>query len=152
MILQYPCRNRDNPYSEASGQKPIQVRIKPKSGYVEVDIPVHISNNYDKEKGIEYGEAMRKSKVLQEGGSYGVAGGLGTAAHRRSSRSEPNESSESSQDETESSQEDLPEGSAHSDNKGHAMNKITFSGFIMIRDSTEPFFCVGAFRDGKKEE
>ena len=143
MVLQYPNRDRSQPYSEATGQKPIELRIKPKCGLVEIDVPLNLHTNFDKAKGIEYGEAMRKSKVLQGGGSYGMAGGLGIASQVRSSKNEARASA------AEPSQEALLENFSDSNNKGHVMNKITLSGQINPYKEGDPQYFLGVFRRGK---
>jgi hypothetical protein len=57
-------------------QKPQQLRLKPKTGLVEVDIPINTSEFYDDQKGSTYGNAMRKSRLVRSGGGYGMSGGL----------------------------------------------------------------------------
>ena len=143
LIIQYPNRDPGQPYSNKTGQKPLELRIKPKCGLVEVDIPMDIHKNYDKEKGIIYGEAMRKSRVLQEGGSYGMAGGLGIG-------SKPRPTTTGSQASTveEPSHESLLANFDDANNKGHVMNKITLGGTIVpFKPGNDPNYYIGVFRE-----
>lgn len=141
MVLQYPNRDPSQPYSDKTGQKPLELRIKPGCGLVEVDIPMDVHQNFDKEKGILYGEAMRKSRVLQEGGSYGLAGGFGSGPKPRpAAGGNPAASSE------EPIHEILLENFEDANNKGHVMNKITLGGQIIPYKDTDPTYMIGAFR------
>ena len=145
LIIQYPNRDPGQPYSNKTGQKPLEIRIKPKCGLVEVDIPMDIHTNFDKEKGIIYGEAMRKSHVLQEGGSYGMAGGLGIG-------SKPRSTATGSQTFTteEPSHESLLANFDDANNKGHVMNKITLGGTIVpFKSGNDPNYYIGVFKGGE---
>lgn len=143
MLIQYPNRNIRQEYRAACGNKPSEIRIKPKCGLVEVDIPVNPHKEYNKEKGVEYGEAMRKSRLLQEGGSYSLGGGLGitTKGASRADRGVP-----------------PPEGPSHekllehfddANNKGHVMNKITLGGQVYPFKNGDPIYMTATFKDGE---
>ena len=143
MLLQYPNRDIGQPYSDRIGLKPLELRIKPKCGLVEVDIPMILHSNFDKDKGIQYGQAMRNSRILQEGGSYGLAGGLRAgllAARLRLSNQEHNRTSE------EPSHETLLENFEDADNKGHVMNKLTLGGRIVPWEDGDPIYFLGVFK------
>lgn len=143
MLLQYPNREAGQEYRAANGQKPLEIRIKPKCGLVEVDIPMNIHANFDKVKGIEYGEALRSSRLLQRGGSYGLAGGLAVGtkptvkdARRATAPEGP-------------SQEKLLENFEDADNKGHVMNKITLGGMVVPFRDGNPIYMTATFKGGK---
>ena len=142
MLIQYPNRRIGQEYRAASGNKPLEIRIKPKCGLVEVDIPINIHENYDKEKGVEYGEALRKSRVLQEGGSFGLGGGLRIGLHlelkddRRVSPEGP-------------LPEKLLENFEDANNKGHVMNKITLGGQIYPFKNGDPIYMSATFKEGE---
>lgn len=144
LLLRFPNRRPDQPYCARFGQKPLELRIKSKFGHVELDIPVDIHENWDHEKAIEYQQAMRKSTVLQHGGSYGLAGGLGTTA-----KSAPADKSGDSSRATGPSKETLLANIDDANNKGHVMNKITLAGRIFPPDNTAPRYLFGTFKDGK---
>ena len=55
-----------------------EVRLKPRTGMVEVDVPVsHAHADYDREKGQRWGSALQRSVAAKNGGSHGLAGGFG---------------------------------------------------------------------------
>ncbi|KAL9112221.1 MAG: hypothetical protein Q9187_007801 [Circinaria calcarea] len=76
IVCRFPNRDRNQPYNAASGMKPLEIRFKPKCGLMQIDVPMDVYRNYNREKGVEYGEAMKRSKLLQKGGDYGLAGGF----------------------------------------------------------------------------
>ena len=144
MLMQYPNRRVGQEYRGATRNKPLEIRIKPKCGLVEVDIPVDIHANFDKEKGVEYGEAMRKSRFLHEGGSYSLGGGLGIGPRPTASKSDR--------------QVPPPEGPSHekllenfddANNKGHVMNKITLGGQIYPFKNGDPIYMAATFKEGE---
>ena len=143
LLVQYPNREIGQEYRSANGQKPLELRIKPKCGVVEVDVPINVFSNFDQTKGIEYGEAMRSSRVLQQGGSYGLGGGLGIGAkppikdgRRVIAPDGP-------------SHEKLLENFEDADNKGHVMNNITLGGLIVPFRDGDPIYMTAAFKGGK---
>lgn len=144
MLLQYPNREVGQEYRASSGNKPSEIRIKPKCGLVEVDIPVDVQVNYDKEKGVEYGEALRKSRLLQEGGSYSLGGGLGIGPKPTSKgdrRAPPPQGP---------SHEKLLENFNDANNKGHVMNKITLGGQIYPFKNGDPIYMAATFKEGRQ--
>lgn len=143
MLIQYPNREVGQEYRAATGNKPLEIRIKPKCGLVEVDIPVDVHVNYNEEKGVEYGEAMRKSQLLQEGGSYSLGGGLGLGSRPTSKgerRALPSEGP---------SHEKLLENFDDANNKGHVMNKITLGGQIYPFKNGDPIYMAATFNEGE---
>jgi hypothetical protein len=81
LLLQYPAhRPSSKPYSARTRQKPTSLRIKPNTGFLEVDVPIDTTENYNREKGSDYGKALKRSRVGQQGGTHGLAGGFNTGA------------------------------------------------------------------------
>jgi hypothetical protein len=79
LLLQYPAhRPSSKPYNIRTLQKPTSLRIKPNTGLLEVDIPIDTRDNYNCEKGSEYGKALKRSRVDQQDGTHGLAGGFNT--------------------------------------------------------------------------
>ena len=142
MLLQYPNREASQEYRAKNKSKPLEIRIKPKSGVVEVDIPMDIHSNFDKEKGIQYGEAMRTSQLMQQGGSYGLAGGMGIepSKSKNDRRAPPPETP---------LYERLLDNFEDSNNKGHVMNKITLGGRVVPFKDGEPIYMLATFKGGK---
>lgn len=79
-VLQFPNRDAKQKYSENSQSQPLAMRIKPDVGMVEIDVPMMAWNNYDRGKGLKWGDAIRKSNVSRGGGSHGLPGGFGIGA------------------------------------------------------------------------
>lgn len=142
LLLQFPNRENDQEYRAATGQKPLELRWKPKCGLVELDIPLNIHHNYDKEKGIQYGEALRNSRVLQQRGSYGLAGGMGVG-------SKPSKDDKRAPPPEGPTTEKLLANFDDSNNKGHVMNKITLGGQIVPFKDGDPIYMTATFRGGK---
>ncbi|KAL8678014.1 MAG: hypothetical protein Q9224_007148, partial [Gallowayella concinna] len=87
--------------------------------------------------------AIQKSSVLQQGGSYGLAGGLGTGAQTPSNKKPTDHSTTAGP-----CMETLLANPADANNKGHVMNKITLAGRIIPFDDTQSRYLCGVFRDG----
>lgn len=79
-VFQYIDRPQSLPYNARKNQKPMELRMKPSTGLVEIDVPIKTRTTYDVEKGMKYGEAMKKSRSARDGGSFGVAGGFSAGA------------------------------------------------------------------------
>lgn len=142
LLLQYPNREPGQEYRASNGQKPLELRIKPKCGLVELDVAMNIHANFDKEKGIHYGEALRTSRLLQQGGSYGLPGGLGIGPRpvKDSGRAAPPEGPSTVK---------LLENFEDSNNKGHVMNKITLGGMIVPFKDGDPIYMTATFKGGE---
>ncbi|KAJ5690477.1 hypothetical protein N7462_004869 [Penicillium macrosclerotiorum] len=60
-VFQYLDRPGSKPYNERHGQKPTGLRMKPGTGLVELEVPIFTRPGaYDMNKGLKYGEAMKK--------------------------------------------------------------------------------------------
>lgn len=79
-LLHYLNRTRERPYSQRFGAQPVDVRIKPNSGHLELDVELSTSYNFNKYQGLKWGDAVQAAKTIQnESGTYGPASGLGVA-------------------------------------------------------------------------
>ncbi|KAL9005147.1 MAG: hypothetical protein Q9188_002061 [Gyalolechia gomerana] len=148
LLLRFPGRSADQPFCTRNGNKPLELRIKPKHGHVEIDIPIDIhSANWDKVKAIKYQHAMRKSSTLQQGSSYDMAGGFGVNDEPAPTK-KSKESKESKEDTSanEPSMETLLSNIDDANNKGHIMNKITLGGRIQPHDPNQPRLMAGTFK------
>ena len=159
ILLRYPDKGGDR--SEEKGgekgvdntpymqhNKPIEFRIKPIFGLIEVDVPLmpH-AGVFDKLKGIMYGEAMRKSRIVRErGGSYGIAGGFGLGGSFAKARTELGRGL--ANDEMDPNVGELLDDYDKAIEDGHVLTKITLGGHINIRNETSPNLYVGHFQDG----
>ncbi|EPS32709.1 hypothetical protein PDE_07669 [Penicillium oxalicum 114-2] len=77
-VFQYLDRPASKPYNERRGQKPTVMRMKTDSGLVEMEVPIFTRCTYDVDKGIRYGDALKKGRLARNGGAYGMAGGFST--------------------------------------------------------------------------
>ncbi|KAI1264239.1 hypothetical protein F5Y18DRAFT_391511 [Xylariaceae sp. FL1019] len=75
LVLQHPNKqgHQNRAYDYAS-----EVRLKPKSSMIEVDVPISSANtDYDRDKGQRWGAALAKSNNSKNGGGHGLSGGFG---------------------------------------------------------------------------
>jgi DNA-directed RNA polymerase-3 subunit RPC5 len=140
-IFQFPNRDASQDYSEANNAKPVELRIKPKTGMVELDVPLDAYRNYDRAKGATWGEAMRKVN-MKGGGNYGLPGGFGiggnTAAGRRGKE-------EGDDDVRERIMADYPAAVAQQ----RVLVKQTLGGQVVPKETAGPQYMVGTFRKSK---
>jgi RPC5 protein len=77
LVLQYPAyRPSSRPYNASRLQKPSELRLKPNTGLVEIDVPIVTSEHYNQDAGARYGKAISDSKTLHGKTSHGLAGGF----------------------------------------------------------------------------
>ncbi|QUC20238.1 uncharacterized protein UV8b_04479 [Ustilaginoidea virens] len=75
LVLQQPNRTDDAPRPP-----PTELRLKPQSGMVEVDLPLDNTRAYDRDKGLRWGRVLQSSLAAKSGGTHGLAGGFGFGA------------------------------------------------------------------------
>jgi DNA-directed RNA polymerase-3 subunit RPC5 len=141
-----------------------EVRIKWKSGFVEVDVPIPketlMSDQYDRVAAIKYGEALRKTKDLGQT-AYGAAAGF----ERKLPRSTKRKDTTNDEDLDDDAGEDPASASAaapveEDDNlekylanyedaidKGHVLQTTTWSGRIYEADEAAGWDAIGVVRD-----
>ncbi|GJC78492.1 DNA-directed RNA polymerase III subunit rpc5 [Colletotrichum liriopes] len=73
-VLQQP--NRTDPRQAT----PTEMRLKARSGMVEVDVPLDYTQSYDREKGMKWGRQLKASLEAKNGGTHGLSGGFGVGA------------------------------------------------------------------------
>ena len=138
LLLQYPDREPNQKYCDSIGQKPVEVRIKPKSGIVEVDVPMDTEANFDREKGVDFGCALRKSNFSQRGQSYGLPGGLGIGPNKAVRNDESTLTDGPPR-------EGLLEKFGEANDGGHVMNRITLGGRIIPFRDGDPMYMIATF-------
>ena len=146
-LLQYPNRPRNRPYSNRNGATPKTMRIKPRSGYLEVDVKLNTSHNFNKYMGLKWGDASRVSKDLHNrSGTYGLAAGL-TAARPRAMTKDTNTLKDpfDRELELENNLADFNE----LEKEGKVFSTQTLGGQIIRHDERheqgKPIYLVGAF-------
>jgi DNA-directed RNA polymerase-3 subunit RPC5 len=140
-ILQFP--NREQPYNKENHSQPLKLRVKPEAGMVELDVPLDAWRNYDRGKGIKWGEAMKKSNMIQGGRTHGLPGGFsiggGPPAGRGRGRGEAEE---------EIDQERLLADYAGAIQRDQVLTKQTLGGQTVLNEDTTPQYMIGTFRNG----
>ncbi|EAS34916.3 uncharacterized protein CIMG_00270 [Coccidioides immitis RS] len=147
-LLQYPDRSSTQPYSDLTLQKPTELRLKPKTGLVEVDIPINTRVNYDERKGLRYGNALKKSRIIQEGGTHGIAGGFNTGGVVTGKTKLEGDSVAKDywDDEDGGGYRDLEDEELKA---GHIMTTQTLGGRIKEAIEGDPVYMLGAFKDNE---
>ena len=141
LLLKYPTRQPEELYCDAFGNKPLELRIKPKCGLIEVDVPIDVYHHYDRQKGLEYGAALQRKAFSGDANSfYGVSSGLNTASTRRDDA----ESSVLEGPPLEKMLKAFDEANAN----GLVMNKITLGGRIEPFKDGDPVYMFATFEKG----
>lgn len=128
-LLQYPAhRPYSKPYNATGKQTPTALRVKSKSGFVEVDIPILLHENYNASTGEKYGKAVADSRTIHLGGTHGLAGGFTSSAHSRL--------------------RDVPQ---HEDflSSSPFLRTQTLGGKIVAPTARDPIYLLGCFRQNQ---
>lgn len=143
-VLQYLDRPTGHPYDERHGQKPTAFRMKPQTGLVEVDVPINTRVNYDVNKGLRYGDALRKSRVAREGGAYGMAGGFNTGGAVPGAGAGAGGGGRGVKTEGDVEMADVEEKKGEA---GASLLRVqTLGGRIKVPEEGDPVYMLGAFR------
>jgi DNA-directed RNA polymerase III subunit RPC5 len=173
-LLQYPNRPHKFPYSEEHDCKPSELRIKPKSGFIEVDVPMNVNASFDKRKSVIWGQARRRigdecngqvdfgiasgfsSRVLMARGPRGAGTGAGArrdgsaGAGARSGRGQEQEDDDEDEEvEGDEKVDRMVHDFQNSNQKGYVMNTQTLGGQVQHADKGDCFYMMGAFRGGE---
>lgn len=139
-LLQYPNRNRSQAYNERNGARPVDFRLKPQAGFMEMDIGMNPSANFNKFQSLVWGEAMRKSKANGGSATFGAAAGFApTKGGKGRGKQENGEMS-------------VDQGLARFQeavNRDAVFQKQTLGGQILQDEVGNPNYMLGAFRGGK---
>ncbi|KAL8921236.1 MAG: hypothetical protein Q9208_005847 [Pyrenodesmia sp. 3 TL-2023] len=139
LILRFPNRRPDQEFADVNRNKPLELRIKPKYGFVELDVPITFLSDSDAFKAMKIQQAMMRSAIIQKGGSYGMAGGFGVNEEPASTKKGKGKAKESAP--TEDTAPPDPEQLGDWE-----FNKITLSGMIQRYDDTKPRLMAGVFK------
>lgn len=141
-VLQFPNRDSKQHYSVANGSSPFKMRIKPNAGMVEMDVPMDALRNYDREKGIKWGEAIKKSNMSKNGGSHGMPGGFGIGGAQGSGRGRGR--GQNPDDDT--LQRRILEDYENAVRREEVLVKQTLGGQCVSSEDTTPQYMIGTFR------
>jgi DNA-directed RNA polymerase-3 subunit RPC5 len=120
------------------------MRIKPSAGMVELDVPLDAWRNYDREKGVKWGEAIKKSNTAKGGGSHGLPGGFGIGGAQSGGRGRARIPENEQLD-----QEKLLEDYPLAVSRENVLTKQTLGGQAVPNDETNPQYMIGTFRKGR---
>lgn len=135
-MLQYPNRPKEKPY-DATSQQPVAMRVKPDSGFVEIDLSVDTQSNFDREKGVRWGHAVQESHA--EGfASFGLSSGLGSKSAR------PVVHKETDGESREILIMDRLDRFATTEARGEVMNKMVVGGQILKHEPGMPHYMLGS--------
>jgi DNA-directed RNA polymerase-3 subunit RPC5 len=143
-ILQFPNRESSQKYNEANGSGPQKLRIKPDAGMVELDVPLDVRRSYDRAKGIKWGEAMKKSNMIQGGRTHGLPGGFGIGGVQPAGRGRGRGEAEQEID-----QDTLLADFEGAIERGQVLEKQTLGGQTLFNEETMPQYMVGTFYKSK---
>ena len=143
-ILQFPNRDVKQPYDAKHESQPYTMRVKEKAGMVELDVPVNVWANFDRDKGVRWGEAIKKSNNAKNGGSHGLPGGFGIGGAAHSGRGR----GRGADDEDVNVQMLMRNYDAAVIN-GQVLQKQTLGGQFISNEDTTPRYMIGAFRKGE---
>jgi DNA-directed RNA polymerase-3 subunit RPC5 len=124
------------------------MRIKPNSGYMEVDVKLNTEQNFNKYMGLKWGDANKASRELHNlSGTYGPAAGL-MGAKPRTMAANRTALKDKSDRELDFENDLVNFHQAEADKKLHASQ--TLGGQIIRHDGDaevgKPFYFVGAFQ------
>ncbi|KAL1311188.1 hypothetical protein AAFC00_001383 [Neodothiora populina] len=142
-LLQYPVRARHQPYNERHGARPTEMRIKPQAGFIEMDVQLNTSANFNKFQGLVWGDAMRKAQAAGNA-TYGAAAGFAPAgAPKGRGRGAGGVGGEASSMEAIDSNLSRFNDSL---NRNIVYTKQTLGGQIVQDETGNPNYMLGAFR------
>lgn len=82
-LLQYHNRPREQPYNQRHGSRPVDLRMKPLSGHLELDVNLNTNLNFNKYQALKWGDALETAKVVQNpGATFGPAAGFAATRAR----------------------------------------------------------------------
>lgn len=143
-VLQFPNRDAREHYSKDNNSEPLKLRVKPESSMVEIDVPIDVWQNYDKEKGIKWGDAMKKSSMSKGGGSHGLPGGFGIGGAQPTGRGRGR-----GELDDELNHERLLGDYAGAVQRDQVLKKQTLGGQSVHKEVTNPQYMIAVWRDSK---
>ena len=115
------------------------MRIKPKSGFLEMDIPLSTEAHFNKHQGLRWGNAVQKADASGVT-TFGAAAGFGPGNMQRRGRG-----GETLDEYGDGSLENFDE----SVQRKQVHNKQTLGGRILKNEDGKPNYMLGTFRGGR---
>ncbi|TID26039.1 putative dna-directed rna polymerase iii complex subunit rpc37 [Venturia nashicola] len=145
-LLQFPNRDREQPYNFRHGAQPVEMRMKPKTNFMELDIATNVASNFDKSKGMLWGSAIKTAKESGAAG-FGMSSGFGKG-NRGNELFNPDKKGKKARDGGQP-----PLGKTRSERfddaneAGKVLNKQTLGGQIVLPAEGKPMYMLGTFRE-----
>ncbi|KAF2188283.1 hypothetical protein K469DRAFT_627806 [Zopfia rhizophila CBS 207.26] len=146
-LLQYLNRAPDYPFTDATGCRPSEMRIKQESGFIEVDVPVNVRQNFNRPMGVRWGESVRKTKG-QGQKAWGIASGF-ERVHVPRLGGRPGASGEQTAADEEDKVDEYIQNFEDANEKGHVLNTQTLGGQIIKENAGYSNYMIGTFRDNQ---
>jgi DNA-directed RNA polymerase-3 subunit RPC5 len=143
-VLQFPNRDSKQHYSQENESQPLKLRTKPEAGMLEIDVPIDVWRNYDRGKGIKWGDAAKKSNMTKGGGSHGLPGGFGIGGAQPTGRGRGR-----GEGDDELNHESLLAEYATTVQRDRVLKKQTLGGQFVANYDTSPQYMIGVWRESK---
>jgi DNA-directed RNA polymerase-3 subunit RPC5 len=144
-LLQYPSRARSTPYDAAHATLPSELRIKPKTGFLEVDIGATTRANFDKLKGLQWGQALRHTKDSKCKG-FGLSSGFGKGNEEGNMKVLVSGNGEGRRRKDDGDVDRMLREFDTKIERGDVLVKQTLGGQIKRPEEGRPYYMVGTFR------
>jgi DNA-directed RNA polymerase-3 subunit RPC5 len=144
-VLQYLNRRPNQPFVKSEGAVPSEVRVKEQSGFIEVDVALPIKSNFNRQAGVRWGEAMRKTKQFGQK-AYGIASGFERAMPRAARPGAPADGAAQPALDDNADEDDYVANFEDANEKGHVLNTQTYGGQLVKEDGKGPTYMLGTFK------
>lgn len=122
------------------------MRIKPSSGFMELDIGMSTTRNFDKRKGVTWGEAVRSAREAGTD-SFGLSSGFGKGVRTNEVLAQERaQMAAAAQASSEDRVENLLGRFDEVKRRGNVMNVNTLGGQIILPEEGKPMYMLGAFQ------
>jgi DNA-directed RNA polymerase-3 subunit RPC5 len=146
-LLQYPDRDARYPYNESTRAPPLEMRLKPQSRFMEMDVGANVQANklFNKAKGIQWGRTLREAKETGTN-AFGLASGFGKGA-RTNEILTADRAQLSRAGEGDEHVRNLLQNYDATVEAGAVMDKKTLGGQILPAEKNGPVYMLGVFKD-----
>ena len=137
IVLQFPNRSQDKPYNARNYLKPTRMRYKPNSKFVEIDVPLdtQLPSYFNEDQALRFGQNLAKNSLIQNNGSFGLAGGFGIGGV----------SGRSQKSETAAGSEQVPRPTEVED---EVLRQLTLSGKVQEFKEGDFIYAMATFKGG----
>ncbi|KAL9059625.1 MAG: hypothetical protein Q9162_001130 [Coniocarpon cinnabarinum] len=160
-LLQFPTRSRATPLTAANGNCPQSLRLKPHTGFLELDVPLNSRLRYNSRKAKKWAKALRdananQNKIKQSGGEgseksagFGMANGF-TASGMTGARGPPRKGGLLDDGEDKMDVDSDDDGTDDDAEDAEVLHTQALGGKVKKRGDKDPYLFVGTFRDDKE--